>query len=217
VNKPIDFSVKRFVRVWLLWAFGFWLVVGLISYVNGALDSVAALFIWIGGGLFALWMCACWYSALLVWQIRPLNLSSEELRPGEKFCLQPPTVITHFRSGRALLIWEAIGGKLFLTNRRLIFVALRGQFWHYRIDIDLEEIVTAEACNLFGPVAGGLRVGTTAGKSELFNFGAVRYLQTSEWAAAIMLARYRSDPERDWSETSSPTDNNDQPGTPPLA
>jgi hypothetical protein len=204
VNKPIDFSLKRFVRVWVYWAIGFWLVVGLICYVNGALNSEAAFGIGIGGSMFALEVCAGWYCGLMIWQMRQLLLSSEELWPDEHFYLQPPTVVSHFRSGRALLIWEAVGGQLFLTNRRLIFLALRGQFWHYRLDIDLGEIVTAEAGNLFGPVAGGLRVVTTAGQSELFGFGAARYLLASEWAAAIMLARYRSDPERDWAEESPP-------------
>ena len=140
-------------------------------------------------------VAGCFYLVQVVKDMRSLNLDGEDMLPEEEviaecFCL-------HSRTGRPLKFWEGIGGKLILTNRRLAFLAHRGQPWHYRLSIPLEQIAKAEACALLGVIPGGMRVTTVGGEQELFSFGTMHEeLEAERCVAAILQARYRANPDR---------------------
>ena len=127
--------------------------------------------------------------------IRTLHLPAKELAPSEAVLMETPHCIVHYRTGRPLRFWDAVGGKLVMTSHRLVFIAHHGQPWCYRIVLPLEEIARAEGTDEMRGFPGMLRVITVAGKRELFAFGAIRELDANRWAAAILHARYRLNPE----------------------
>jgi hypothetical protein len=106
-----------------------------------------------------------------------------------------PGTLVHYRTGQPARFWDGVGGKLFLTTQRLIFVTHRGQPWCYTLSLSLAEIANADTYQLFNSIPGGMRVTTSEGRKELFTFGAIRELEADRWAAAILLARYRAYPQ----------------------
>jgi hypothetical protein len=140
-------------------------------------------------------VAACFYLVQLAKHMRRLHLDSQGMLPEEVVRME--CFCCHFRTGRAPKFWEAVGGKLLLTSHRLAFLAHRGQPWHYRLFLPLEQIAKADSCPLIWGIQGCMRVTTLAGKQELFNFGAIHEeLEAERWAAAILQARYRANP--DW-------------------
>jgi hypothetical protein len=135
------------------------------------------------------------YLVQLAKDIRSLSLRTEDLLPTEAILLKTPGSAVHFKTGRPSRFWEAVGGKLFLTTHRVVFLAHRGQPWHYRLSIPLEEIASAETCKVARAFTGGLKVQTTAGNAEIFTFGAVRDLDADLWVDSIYQARYRANPD----------------------
>jgi hypothetical protein len=136
------------------------------------------------------------YVLQLTLELHRMRLPADELEPFEALTLDMKGTLVHFRTGRSWRFWDAVGGKLFLTDRRLLFLAHRGQYWHYRLSIPLGQIANAEPAAVFGGIPGALRITLVDSKQELFTFGAVRGLEADRWAAAILLARYRAHP--DW-------------------
>ena len=106
---------------------------------------------------------------------------------------QTPGAIVHYRTGQPRRALDAVGGKLFLTSHRLVFLAHRGQPFHYRLDLPLQEVADVAACETVLGLRGGLRVSTAGGKEELFTFGAAREAEAHRWREAILRARDEAD------------------------
>lgn len=117
--------------------------------------------------------------------VKSLDLPSEELDGGEVVWAKTSGSMVHYRSGNPLKFWEAVGGKLFLTNRVLEFCSHAGQPWSYRLTIPLEQVREACPCRVLGLFPGGLRVERVDGTSELFTFGAA-FDVSGAWADAIL-------------------------------
>jgi hypothetical protein len=147
-------------------------------------------------GLFAV---GIHYLVLHALEIRNLRMPDDELREGEQVLRQSPGSLVHYGSGGPFRPWSEAAGRLFLTDQRVVFVSFRMQFRYYRLSFELGELLKVEA-------GEGLRPGelllTTGQGQDRFTFGLVRHLEAEEWAAAILLARYRAHPDRDWSQES---------------
>jgi hypothetical protein len=184
---------------------GFLLIAGSIGVVAGvvigtcrALLGPVALYefalISAGGVVIGLMVAGVCYLVQVIKDIQTLHLPAEELAPSETVLMQTPHSIVHYRTWGSFRFWEAVGGKLVLTSHRLVFIAHRGQPWCYRLALPLEEVARAEGEEA-GDIPGTLRVITLGGKKEVFTFGVVRELDAGRWAAAILRARYRLNPE----------------------
>jgi hypothetical protein len=126
------------------------------------------------------------YLAVYVIRQKQIEISADEL--GEKEVVWAKTAhMVHFKSGNPYKFWEAVGGRLFLTNKVLEFRANPAEWWVYRIKIPLEAIRRATPCTI-GLAAGGLRVERRDGTCELFTFGAASNV-SREWAEAIATFR----------------------------
>lgn len=191
-----DLSLKRFLRVGLCVAGLFWLALGLFFAARGGAGWEDFFGIAVAGALVGFLASSCRYLVLLAREIQQLHLPVEKLEEGEEVLLETLHSMVHYRTGRPSRFWEAVGGKLYLTNQRLVFLAHRGQPWHYELSLALDAIVQAETCLILDHIPGGLRVLTAAGEEELFTFGAVHELEADRFAAGILLARYRAYP--DW-------------------
>jgi hypothetical protein len=124
-------------------------------------------------------------------QARSVRLSEAELRLGEVVLLESGGSMVHYRTGRPHLPWEAVGGRLVLTNQRLVFLCFRGQPTRSALSIPLGEIQAVRPCPVqtaIGPVPGGLRV-AAAGGEQLFGFGAVFAGEAARWSDVIDAAR----------------------------
>lgn len=192
-------SLREFVRTSLLTAAVVWLAVG--GYILSQRPPAWEDFILLGiGGLEAgFFMGGIRYLILHLHDVATMRFPADELGDGERVLMESTGSIVHYRTGRTTRFWEAVGGRLYLTNRRVVFITFRGQWWSYRISLKLDSILRAETCPILNTFAGGLCLTTAEGK-DLFTFGAVRELEVERWAAAILLARYRAHPDRDWSQ-----------------
>jgi hypothetical protein len=170
--------------------------IGVYASRGRPLESLDIALIGIGSVLIGLFVGACIYMFQLTKDIRTLRRRAEEqLLPSERILLETPGTIVHYKRGQPSKAWRTVGGKLFLTTQRLVFLAHRGQPWHYQMSFPLEEIATVEPCLILGTFTGGLKLVTIAGSKELFTFGAIRDLESDRWAAAILRARYHAKPE----------------------
>ncbi len=144
----------------------------------------------IGGGLCGLLACGILHLLLVQRHLAGLSIPTEDLNESEVQLLKSAGSMVHFRSGRPLRFWEAVGGKIFLTNEVLEFQAHRGQPWVYRLTIPLSAIERAAPLKVLRLFRGGLRVERKDGSFELFTFGAFRKDNNSEgWASAIMAVK----------------------------
>jgi hypothetical protein len=186
-------------------------VVGLFSGVGiiycaqvSDVGLLEVVFISFGSVVIGLVAASHFYLVQLWLEIRNMRLSEEDLLPSESVVMESPGTLVHCRTGRPARFWNAVGGKLFLTTHRLIFVTHRCQPWCYTLSLSLGKIAGADTCQLFETIRGGMRVTMTGGKKELFTFGAVRELEADRWAAAILLARYRGYPKWGTEEGAEP-------------
>ena len=189
-----NFSWKHFWLIWLGSAVLFGLGVGTYLGLRGALGTESLFLLGIGGLEVGFVVAGLYYLVVVVPAVIRLRFPVEEFREGEEILL-PAVAVVHFKTGRPHRFWEGVGGKLFLTNQRVVFLAHPGNIWHYRLFIELEQIARAEDFLLFGGLRGAVRLVLTDGKEELFNFGPVRDLTAERWAAAVLLVRYGAHPE----------------------
>lgn len=128
----------------------------------------------VGGGMY-----------LVIYAIRMKQLDIPAAELGENEVVWAKTTHTvHYKTGNPYKFWEAVGGKLFLTNKVLEFRAGPAEWWVYRIKIPLQQIHDARPSKI-GFVSGGLRIERDDGTFELFTFGAT-FDVSREWADAIM-------------------------------
>lgn len=83
-----------------------------------------------------------------------------DLAPGETIQFQTPA--NHFKG------IEAVGGLLYLTNRRLIFKSHKLNIQNHELSIDLSDIKKTDRFRTFGMINNGLMVETGSGGSEKF-------------------------------------------------
>src|SRR5262249_28360136 len=141
-------------------AIGISLVVGL----TGTLLLDDFLLILLGSLTLGFIVAACINLVQLSGEVRSLTLPAAIALPSEAVVMEVMGV--HYRTGRPWRFWEAVGGKIIVTNLRLVFIAHRGQPWRYTLLIPLEEVATAEPCRILRAFTGGLRVVTVGGKTE---------------------------------------------------
>jgi hypothetical protein len=127
--------------------------------------------------------------AQLMHEMRNLTLAAEDLLAGEEVMLESEGSMVHYRRGRQGGIFDSVGGRLVLTNRRLVFLAHRGQPYHYRLSLPLGEIAHLEVWPDAGIRQGELLVEMKDGQRQLFTFGFVRAVEPEIWAGSI--ADYR--------------------------
>lgn len=63
---------------------------------------------------------------------------------------------------------EAVGGGLYLTNRRLIFKSHPLNFQNHEISIPLSNIIEVQPCKTYGIFPNGLQILTRNGRTEHF-------------------------------------------------
>ncbi len=83
-----------------------------------------------------------------------------EFEPGEKMIKIGPA--NHFVG------FESVGGKLCLTDKRLIFKSHKFNIQNNLSVIDLEDISTCEKTKTMGLISNGLKINTVNGKTEKF-------------------------------------------------
>jgi hypothetical protein len=120
--------------------------------------------------------------------VNALDLPENELESDEILWGKNGQSMVHYKTGNAYKFWEAVGGKLYLTNKRLEFRAHGGQPWVYRLTIPLQEIRKATPVYILAIVPGALRIERIDGTTELFTFGAT-FDVSLEWANAIIAFR----------------------------
>lgn len=122
-----------------------------------------------------------WTFELLVTAMARVQLEAAELMEGE--------TVVRWSSGthQPRRTIHAIGGKLFLTNRRLVFKTHAGQGHGYRLSIPLASIFAAGVYPLDTLGLYGLRVERTDHSFEVFNLGI--QVNVEVWADAITTAR----------------------------
>jgi hypothetical protein len=130
----------------------------------------------VGGAIYLIHYARC---------LRQLDLPAEELGDREVLWAKTQQSMVHYLSGNPYKFWEAVGGKLFLTNEFLEFRASPAEYWVYRVMIPLSEVRDARPCTILGFIKGALRVERTDGSFELFTFGAA-FDVSREWAHAIL-------------------------------
>jgi hypothetical protein len=123
------------------------------------------------------------YLVIYTIRMKQLEIPAEEMGD-EEVVWAKTTHTVHYKSGNTFKFWEAVGGKLFLTNEVLEFRANPAEWWVYRIKIPLLDIRRASPCKI-GLFPGGLRVEREDGTFELFTFGSA-FDVSREWADAIM-------------------------------
>jgi hypothetical protein len=96
-------------------------------------------------------------------------------RPGERLFAQGPA--NHLRG------WEAVGGGLYLTDRRLLFRPHRFNFHRTEASIPLDEILRAETRATGGVIPNGLWITTPSG-TERFVVG-----DRTGWVLEILRAK----------------------------
>ena len=95
-----------------------------------------------------------------------------DTEPGENISFQTPA--NHFKG------IEAVGGKLYLTNKRLIFKSHKLNIQNHQLDINLTEINSVGRYNTLGVIDNGLSVITNQNKTEKFVVE-----QVDEWVTQL--------------------------------
>ena len=74
-----------------------------------------------------------------------------------------------------------MGGKLYLTSKRLVFKSHKLNLQNHQFSVGIAEIQSADRSKTFGVVDNGILVRTTDGKTERFVVQ-----QPAEWAACLL-------------------------------
>jgi hypothetical protein len=136
------------------------------------------------GGVAAFFAAGLVYLPWLMMDIAGLSLPESDLLPGERPVPGGVWVANHRHRGWPQRLQGMTGGKLFLTDRRLVYRAHGGQPWNYELSIPLEEIEEARGV---GGLLGQLQVERADGSEERFNLGPVANVEAR--AAEILDAR----------------------------
>jgi hypothetical protein len=120
--------------------------------------------------------------------LRDLDMADDELFLGEVVLSKTAHRVWHYRTGRSWRVWEEYGGRLFLTNRYLIFKTHGGQLMQYTLPIALNEIARVEPCQI-GPLpvfSIGLSITRIDGSKEFFRMCTFGADSTRAWAKKIL-------------------------------
>jgi hypothetical protein len=164
--------------------------IAISSYLalTGALTGESAAFTAIGSLFLGFMLAGCCYMVRLKRELQLLDLPRNRLQPNERMIRKSVGCMVHYKGGNPSRTWEGVGGKLFLTSQRLVFLAHRGQPWHYQLYLPLADILTVEPCDAGPGVPGGLAVLLAGGRREVFSWGALRFEDADEWTDDVMAA-----------------------------
>jgi hypothetical protein len=186
-------TLKGFLRITLIVCVLVWLVGGLILAAAKSLTFEACFSVGVGGAMIGWMVPGSIYVILVAREICKLEFPSGELRPAEEVLMVLPGRGALMRYFWPIPFRIAVGGKLFLTNQRILFAPHRGQPGSQPLSVELEEIANAEPFSYMGFISGALRVITRSGHEEQFTFGFVQGEPfASDWAEMILWTRDRT-------------------------
>lgn len=107
-------------------------------------------------------------SGLLFGWLMRLFANSKMLTKSTKIDIQEGETIVFDTGANHFKGIEAVGGKLFLTNKRLVFKSHKFNFQPHELSISLNEIDNVCRCKTAGIVDNGLCLTTTGNKTEKF-------------------------------------------------
>ncbi len=106
-------------------------------------------------GMIFTWIVALFSSSRFV-----KSTTKIEVAPDETIVLETPA--SHFKG------MEAVGGKLYLTNKRLTFKSHKFNIQNHQLDILLDEIISVSQYKSLGLVNNGLSIAIRGGVIEKF-------------------------------------------------
>lgn len=83
-----------------------------------------------------------------------------ETQPDENIFFQTPA--NHFKG------MEGVGGKLYLTNKRLVFKSHKGNFQNHELSIPLADIQSADRYKNLGLINNGLKITSNGNQVDKF-------------------------------------------------
>ena len=107
------------------------------------------------GGLISGWLAGSFAKAKYF-------VKGAELVPDKDETIELETIANHFKG------IEAVGGKLYLTNKRLIFKSHKLNFQTHELLVNLDDVVKVNRYKVMGIVNTGLAVTTMMNKTEKF-------------------------------------------------
>src|SRR4051812_11880766 len=128
-----DFTLKHFLRTAARWGS---LAGGLIGLIAGPLGLAGpgGLGFWEAllvrtalGGFLGFIIAGLLYLVFVGKSLHSLQIEEDEADFAEVVLRESRGSVAHFRLGQPWRFWGSVGGKLFLTNSRLIFKAHKGQ------------------------------------------------------------------------------------------
>jgi hypothetical protein len=120
-----DFSLKRFFHIAHVGSIVIGFLIG--SFAGPAANAEERILRGLCGGMLGFMLSGGFYLFLITKDLQKLEIPDEELNESEFALVKNAGSMVHYKSGRPLRFWEAVGGKLFLTNQVLEFRAHRGQ------------------------------------------------------------------------------------------
>jgi hypothetical protein len=97
-----------------------------------------------------------------------LFINSKFLKQGTKIDLDTDVNILFETGANHFKSVEAVGGKLYLTNKRLVFKSHKLNIQNHQLSINISEIVKADRYKALGLTNNGLAVTTASGLVEKF-------------------------------------------------
>ena len=97
-----------------------------------------------------------------------LFLKSKFIQQGGKFDKDADEEIVFEALANHFKKLEAVGGKIYLTNKRLVFISHKANIQNHQLFIGLNDIVTVERYKTFGIINNGILVRTKEKAIEKF-------------------------------------------------
>ena len=101
-----------------------------------------------------------------------------ETLPDENIVFQTPA--NHIKG------LESVGGKLYLTNKRLVFKSHHWNIQNHELSINLTEIAHIDRYNVFGVIKNGLKVSLKNNQADKFVVE-----KTEEWVNLLINSAYK--------------------------
>ena len=159
----------RFLKMTFFTGVPFGLFMGLfLSFKNG-------ISLGIGLGLASGLSFGLLLAAFATWQGSRFERKAPSL-DGEQLLKQGPA--NHFRG------WEGVGGWLYLTNKRLLFLSHSVNIQNHALSMPLTEIEEIQTCSTAWIIPNGLRIVTAQGVERFVVEGRRRWLEEVSQAKA---------------------------------
>ena len=109
-----DFSLKRFLRIAQVASTLVGAIIGLLVEAPGNVEAMILRAV--GGGLAGLMISSCFYLFLVKKEVALAEIPKAELNDSEAVLLKNAGSMVHYKTGRPLRFWEAVGGTLQVTS-----------------------------------------------------------------------------------------------------